>query len=76
MLNEARDIVCHMLKTERATRESCASVPIEIDSNNLMSECKCGRNSIERLKSSKATVKQNQRSTCSMHLVVQVDAID
>src|SRR6202035_2508788 len=76
MLDEAGDIVSHVLKTERAIREGCASMPIQIDTNDLVLLSKRGRKSREHLKGAKAAVKHDQRLASSMNLIVQVDSVD
>src|SRR6266581_4861299 len=76
MVDEANNIVSHVLKTDGAISEGCASVSIQIDTNDLMVESERGRKSSEHLKGSKATVKHNQRLASSMNLIVQVDSVD
>src|SRR5216684_1182068 len=76
MLDEASNIVSHVLKTDGAIREGCASVPIQIDTNDLILLSKRGRKSGEHLKGPKATVKHDQRLASSMNLIVQGDSVD
>src|SRR5260370_34290891 len=76
MVDEASDVVSHLLKTDGAIREGCASVSIKIDTNDLMVESERGRKSSEHIKGSKATVKHDQRLASSMNLIVQVDSVD
>jgi hypothetical protein len=54
---QASDIVSHWFKTDGAISDSCASVSIQIDTNDLVVESERGRKSSEHLKGSKATVK-------------------
>src|SRR5438309_11935011 len=75
MLYQASDIVSHVLKAEGAIREGCASVPIQIDPNDLILLSQRGRKSGEHLKGPKATVKHDQRLASSMDLIVQGDPV-
>src|SRR5947209_11552933 len=76
MLYQASDIVSHVLKAEGAIREGCASVSIQIDTNDLILRSQRGRKSGEHLKGPKATVKHDQGLASSMNLIVQVDSVD
>src|SRR5690348_1587530 len=75
MLYQASDIVSHVFKTEGAISEGCASVSIQIDTNDLMVESERGSKSREHLKGSKATVKHDQRPASSMNLIVKVNSV-
>src|SRR5260370_35122289 len=75
MLYQASDIVSHVLKAEGAIREGCASVSIQIDTNDLILLSQRGRKSGEHLKGPKASVKHDQRLASSMDLIVQGDTI-
>src|SRR5712692_2644833 len=57
MLDEVSDIVSHFFKTDGAIREGCASVSIQIDTDDLILRSQRGRKSCEHLKGPKATVK-------------------
>src|SRR5216683_2000820 len=75
MVDEASDIVSHLLKTDGAIREGCASVSIQIDTNDLILLSKRGRKCSEHLKGPKATVKHDQRLASSMNLIVKIDSV-
>jgi hypothetical protein len=75
MGEQAGNIISHMLKTYGAIREGCAPMSIQIDANHLMVQRERGRNSREHIKGSKATVKHNQWTAITMHLIVQVDPV-
>src|SRR5258708_3087647 len=73
---QASDIVSHVLKTDGAIREGCASVSIQIDTNDLILLSKRGSKSGEHLKGPKATVKHDQRLASSMNLIVKGNSVD
>src|SRR6266849_8367860 len=73
---QTSNIVSHVLKTNGAISEGCASVPMQADTNDLIIRSQRGRKSGEHLKGSKATVKHDQRLARSMNLIVQVDSVD
>src|SRR6266568_3467173 len=76
MLDQASDIISHVLKAEGAIREGGTSVPIQIDTNDLITRSQHRRKSSEHLKGAKATVKHDQGRALSMNLIVQGDSID
>src|SRR5579863_9643229 len=76
MIYQASDIVSHVLKTKGAIGEGSVSVPIQIDTNDLILLSQRGRKSGKHLKGAKATVKHDQRLASAMNLIVQGDAVD
>ena len=76
MVDERRDVVGHEPDVDRPVDVGGASVPLEVDDDDLVVPRQGGEDGLEHLARAEPPVKQDQRPPGPMALVVEVHAVD